>query len=115
MPRLANLLRRPGVTSVVAATPSDPHSGRSAVLVHVDGLACSSICVRRTELALRDLPGVVEVRFMPGPDRFAVETSGPPPDRPAVERAVSAVVVAPWARRLLAAVAERLGISPRRR
>lgn len=115
MPRFLNLLRRPGVTSVTGATPSDPRSGRSAVLVHVDGLACSSICVRRTESALRGLPGVVEVRFLSGPDRFTVETSGPPPDAQAVERAVSAVVVAPWARRFLAALAERLGVSPRRR
>ena len=115
MPRLANLLRRPEVTSVAPAAPSDPGSGRSAVLVHVDGLACNSLCVRRTESALRGLPGVVEVRFAPGPDRFTVETSGPPPDRAQVDRAVHAVVVAPWARRVLAALAERLGISPRRR
>jgi len=115
MPRIANLLRRPEVVAVTAVTPSDPASGRSAVLVHVDGLACDSLCVRRTDRALRALPGVRDVRFSPGPDRFTIETSGPPPDRAAVERALSAVVVAPWARRLLAAVAERLGITPRRR
>lgn len=115
MPRIANLLRRPEVTSVSDAGPASPSAGRRAVEVQVDGLACSSICVRRTERALRALPGVRDVRFASGPDRFLVESDGPSPDRAAVERAVSAVVVAPWARRLLAALAERLGISPRRR
>ena len=115
MPRIANLLRRPEVTSVVVVTPANPSSGGNGLEVHVDGLACSSICVRRTEGALRSLPGVRDVRFASGPDRFLVESSGPPPDRAAVDRAVAAVVVTPWARRLLAAVAERLGISPRRR
>ena len=115
MPRLANLLRRPAVTSVRVAAPGDPASGRRALEVQVDGLACDSLCVRRTERALRSLPGVVEVRFASGPDRFQVESSGPPPDPTAIERAVAAVVVAPWARRLLAALAERLGITPRRR
>jgi hypothetical protein len=57
----------------------------------------------------------VEVRFTTGPDRFLVESSGPPPDRTAIERAVASVVVAPWARRVLAALAERLGITPGRR
>ena len=115
MPRIANLLRRPEVTSVAAAAPADPSSGRRALEVHVDGLACRSICVRRTERALRSLPCVRDVRFMSDPDRFVVESSGPPPDRAAIDRVVSGVVVAPWARRLLAVVAERLGISPRRR
>ncbi len=115
MPRIANLLRRPKVTSVAAAAPADPASGRRAVEVQVDGLACDSLCVRRTERALRSLPGVVDVRFESGPDRFRVESRGAPPEREAIERAVAAVVVAPWARRLLAAFAERLGISPRRR
>lgn len=115
MPRIANLLRRPEVTSVAAAAPADPSTGGHAVEVHVDGLACSSICVRRTESALRSLPGVRDVRFRSGPDRFVVESMGPPPDRAAVERAVAAVVVAPWARRLLAALAERLRVTPRRR
>lgn len=115
MPRLANLLRRPAVTSVGPAAPADPSSNRSALEVQVDGLACDSLCVRRTETALKSLPGVVEVRFASGPDRFLVESSGPPPDRTAIERAVAAVVVAPWARRVLAALAERLGVTPRRR
>jgi len=115
MPRIANLLRRPEVTSVRAAAPADPASGRSALEIHVDGLACDSLCVRRTEGALRTLPGVVDVRFASGPDRFTLETTEPPPDRAAIDRAVRAVVVAPWARRLLAAFAERLGITPRRR
>jgi hypothetical protein len=115
MPRLSNLLRRPEVTSVETVAPTDLASGRRALEVHVDGLACDSLCVRRTEGALRSIPGVVEVRFTSGPDRFRVESSGAPPDRAAIDRAVAAVVVAPWARRLLAALAERLGISPRRR
>ena len=115
MPRFANLLRRPEVTSVRAVAPADPASGRSALEVHVDGLACDSICVRRTEGALRALPGVADVRFEPGPDRFTMEAAGPPPDREAVARAIHAVVVAPWARRLLASLSERLGISPRPR
>ena len=115
MPRLANPLRRPAVISVRDAAATPPSSNRRALEVQVDGLACDSLCVRRTESALRSLPGVVEVRFSSGPDRFRVESSGPPPDRAAIERAVAAVVVAPWARRFLAAVAERLGITPRRR
>jgi len=115
MPRIANLLRRPEVTSVRPVAPAGPASGRSALEVHVDGLACDSICVRRTEGTLRTIPGVVDVRFAPGPDRFTLETIGPPPDRAAIARAIHGVVVAPWARRFLAALAERLGITPRLR
>ena len=115
MPRLSNLLRRPEVTSVEAVAPADLAPGRRALDVYVDGLACDSLCVRRTDGALRALPGVVEVEFTSGPDRFRIESSGTSPDRAAVDRAVAAVVVAPWARRLVAALAERLGISPRRR
>lgn len=115
MPRIANLLRRPEVTTVRLVAPADPASGRSALEVQVDGLACDSVCVRRTKGALRAIPGVLDVRFAPGPDRFTLETVGPPPDRAAIARAIHAVVVAPWARRLLATLAERLGITPRLR
>lgn len=112
MPRVANILRRPEVSSVTPLPADAP--GASRVLVRVDGLACERICVRRAAAALRELPGVVDVRFSPDPDRFTVETNGPPPREEAMARAVRSVVVAPWARRLIAALAERLGLVPRR-
>lgn len=111
MPRLSNILRHPEVVSVVHAESSRPD--RAAVEVRVAGLACESVCVRRTERALRSLPGVADVRFEAEPDRFTVETDGRPIDQGAAARAVHSVVVAPWARRLIAAIAERLGL-PRR-
>ena len=111
MPGLRNLLRRPGVTAVLPAGPG-PHGER--IEVRVDGLACRSICVRRTDAALRSLPGVAAVRFAPDPDRFELECDGPPPDATAVARAVQSVIVAPWARRLLAALAERVQRAVRR-
>jgi hypothetical protein len=93
---------------VTAVVPLRSGAVGGRIEVRVDGLACRSICVRRTEGALRSLPGVTAVRFEPGPDRFEVESDGPPPDASAVARAVHSVVVAPWARRLIAALAERL-------
>lgn len=105
MPGLRNLLRRPGVTEV---RPAGNDALRGRLLVRVEGLACRSLCVRRTEAALRALPGVTIVRFAPDPDRFELEIDGPPPDASAVARAVDSVIVAPWARRLIAAVAERV-------
>jgi len=107
VPGLRNLLRRPGVTAVA---PLPPEEGRGRIEVRVDGLACRSICVRRTEGALRSLPAVTAVRFEAGPDRFVLTHDGPPPDASAVARAVHSVVVAPWARRALAALAERLRV-----
>jgi hypothetical protein len=100
VPGLRNVLERPEVASV--------RRREDGVLeVRVTGLACNSICVRRTDAALRSLPHVSGVRFTPDPDVFLVETNGPPPDQPEIAGAVHAVVVAPWARRLLAALAER--------
>jgi hypothetical protein len=106
VPGLRNLFERPEVASV--RTRED-----GALEVRVTGLACDSICVRRTDAALRSLPNVADVRFTPDPDTFLVQTNGPPPDPQAMARAVHAMVMAPWARRLLAALAER--IRPRRR
>ena len=100
MPGLRNILERPEVASV-------RRRGDGVLEVRVTGLACRSICVRRTDAALRSLPHVTGVRFTPDPDVFLVETNGPPPDQPAMARAVHSIVVAPWARRLLAALAER--------
>ena len=100
MPGLRNILERPEVTSV-------RRRDDGVLEVRVTGLACRSICVRRTDDALRSLPNVTGVRFTPDPDVFLVETNGPPPDQPAMARAVHSIVVAPWARRLLAALAER--------
>jgi len=102
VPGLRNVFERPEVTTV-------QRRDDGALEVRVTGLACDSICVRRTEAALRSLPNVAAVRFTPDPDVFVVTTNGPPPDRPAMARAVHAMVVAPWARRLLAALAERVG------
>lgn len=102
MPGLRNLFERPEVSSV-------RRRDDGVLEVRVTGLACDSICVRRTDAALRSLPNVSAVRFTPDPDVFLLETNGPPPDQPAMARVVHAMVVAPWARRLLAALAERLG------
>ena len=100
MPGLGNVFERPEVASV-------RRRDDGVVEVRVTGLACNSICVRRTDAALRSLPRVTGVRFTPDPDVFLVETSGPPPEERAIAGAVHAVVVAPWARRFLAALAER--------
>lgn len=100
MPGLRNIFERPEVTSV-------RRRDDGVLEVRVTGLACDSICVRRTDAALRSLPNVSAVRFTPDPDVFLVETNGPPPDQPAMARVVHAMVVAPWARRFLAALAER--------
>ncbi|MEK7315542.1 MAG: hypothetical protein AAB011_05130 [Candidatus Eisenbacteria bacterium] len=102
MPGLRNLFERPEVSSV-------RRRDDGVLEVRVTGLACDSICVRRTDAALRSLPNVSAVRFTPDPDVFLLETNGPPPDQPAMARVVHAMVVAPWVRRLLAALAERLG------
>ena len=105
MPRLLNLLRRPEVSFVI------PQEGNPRVTeVGVEGLACTSLCVCRTEEALRALPGVTQVRFREEPDRFLVETTAPGLNREAVDAALASVVVAPWARRWIAAIAERLGL-----
>ena len=100
MPGLRNVFERPEVASV-------RRRDDGALEVRVTGLACESICVRRAGGALRALPHVTGVRFSPDPDLFVVETSGPPPDPQAMARAVHSMVVAPWARRLIAALAER--------
>ncbi len=100
MPGFRNIFERPEVASV-------RRRDDGVLEVRVTGLACDSICVRRTGAALRSLPNVSAVRFTPDPDVFLVETDGPPPDRPAMARVVHSMVVAPWARRLLAALAER--------
>lgn len=100
MPGFRNIFERPEVASV-------RRRDDGVLEVRVTGLACDSICVRRTGAALRSLPNVSAVRFTPDPDVFLVETDGPPPDQPAMARVVHSMVVAPWARRLLAALAER--------
>jgi hypothetical protein len=100
VPGLRNIFERPEVASVRRREDG-------ALEVRVTGLACDSICVRRAGAALRALPNVSDVRFTPDPDLFIVETNGPPPDPPAMARAVHSMVMAPWARRLLAALAER--------
>lgn len=100
MPGLRNLFERPEVASVRRREDG-------TIEVRVTGLACDSICVRRTDAALRSLPNVVAVRFTPDPDTFLVHANGPPPDPQAMAHAVHAMVMAPWARRLLAALAER--------
>jgi hypothetical protein len=102
VPGLRHLFERPEVASVRRREDG-------ALEVRVTGLACNAICVRRTDAALRALPNVGDVRFTPDPDLFTLTTNGPPPDLETVARAVDAMVVASWARRLLAALAERLG------
>ena len=106
MPGLRNVFERPEVASVRRREDG-------SVEVRVTGLACDAICVRRSGDALRSLPNVTDVRFTPDPDRFLLQTNGPPPDPEAMARAVHSMVVAPWARRLLAALAERLRLRPR--
>ncbi len=104
MPNFRNIFERPEVASV-------RRRDDGVLEVRVTGLACRSICVRRTDAALRSLPHVSAVRFTPDPDVFLVETDGPPPDQPAMARVVHSMVVALWARRLIAAVAERFNRS----
>jgi len=106
VPGLRNIFERPEVAEVRRREDG-------ALEVRVTGLACNSICVRRTDAALRSLPNVTDVEFTPDPDVFVVKSDGPPPDRPAMARAIHAMVVAPWARRLLAALAERFRRSRR--
>lgn len=101
MPGLRNILERPEVASVRRREDG-------ALEVRVTGLACRSICVRRSDAALRSLPNVTDVSFTPDPDVFVVKCDGPPPDQPAMARAIHSMVVASWARRLLAALAERI-------
>ncbi|HET9952552.1 MAG TPA: hypothetical protein VFU59_08025 [Candidatus Eisenbacteria bacterium] len=101
MPGLRNVFERPEVASV-------RRRDDGLLEVRVTGLACRSICVRRSDAALRALPNVVDVTFTPDPDVFLVKSEGPPPDPPAMARAIHSMVVAPWARRLLAALAERV-------
>ena len=105
MPGLRNVFERPEVASV-------RRGADGATEVRVTGLACTSLCVRRTEAALRALPGVTEVSFTPDPDRFRLATAGPPPGEEAIARAVRSMVVGFWLRRLVAAVVERF--RPRR-
>jgi hypothetical protein len=105
VPGLRNIFERPEVASV-------RRRDDGALEVRVTGLACDSICVRRAGDALRALPNVRGVRFTPDPDVFVVETNGPPPDSEAMAHAVHSMVAAPWARRLLAAVAERFRRPP---
>jgi copper chaperone CopZ len=105
MPGLRHVFERPEVASV---RPADDGTTE----VRVTGLACTSICVRRTESALQALPGVKAVHFSPDPDRFRLDTEGPPPGEAEIARAVRAMVVGFWLRRLVAAVAERLSPRP---
>lgn len=101
MPGLRNIFERPEVASV-------RRRDDGITEVRVTGLACSTLCVRRAASALRALPGVADVTFADGPDRFLLTTSGPPPAEAAMARAVRSMVVAFWARRLVAGIVERL-------
>jgi len=106
VPGLRNVFEHPEVASV-------ERRDDGSVDVRVTGLACRTICVRRAGDALRALPNVTDVRFTADPDHFILQTKGPPPDPEAMARAVHSMVVAPWARRLLAALAERFRPRPR--
>jgi hypothetical protein len=101
VPRLRHIFERPEVASVRSCA-------NGAVEVRVTGLACNSLCVRRTESALRGLPGVTDVAFTPDPDRFLVTTNGVLPEPTEMARAVRSMVVAFWVRRLIAGIAERV-------
>ena len=76
--------------------PASPCTRVSVVLV--EGLVCDSVCARRARRGLEDLPGVTQVRHLPGSDRFVVEYQGAPLDPYRVQAAVLSQVVALWLR-----------------
>ena len=69
--------------------------------IHVAGLACTGICVRRTHEGLKTLPGVQAVSFNPEEDTFTVRYRGEVLEHDRVEKAVRKKVVAKPVRKLL--------------
>ena len=108
MPRLLNLFIDPHVIRRRDEALSDK-SGSAGLQpaptremdIHVAGLACTGICVRRTQQGLETLPGVQDVRFKPDEDTFTVRYHGDVLEHDRVEKAVRQQVVAKPVRKLL--------------
>ncbi len=101
MPNLKNILIFPDVQVARAERPGQ-------LRIHVDGLACNSICVRRVRGALRRLDGASSVNFDPLTDGFLVKFGDDPPIDDEVKAAVMSQVAFPWFRRLLAWLAQAI-------
>ena len=108
MPRLLNFLIDPHVIRRRDVALSDD-AGSAGLQpaptremdIHVAGLACTGICVRRTQQGLETLPGVQDVRFKPDEDTFTVRYHGDVLEHDRVEKAVRQQVVAKPVRKLL--------------
>ena len=70
MPGLQNLFRPPRARLLQEEVRE---GGRYEATLQIEGLLCSSQCVRRVLEALTRLEGVESVRFLRGPDLFLVE------------------------------------------
>jgi hypothetical protein len=62
--------------------------GKSVSVVKVYGLICDSICVRRSEIAMGNIPGVIAVNYTGDNGRFIVEHVGSMPDENLFQDAV---------------------------
>ena len=67
--------------------------GENVSLVKVYGLVCDSICVRRSTIAMCNIPGVMAVSYTGGDGRFIIEHVGPIPNQNVFEDAVLSKVV----------------------
>ncbi len=108
MPRLLNFFIDPHVIFRRDETLEDktgsaglqPAPTRELEL-HVTGLACTGICVRRTREGLAALPGVHDISFDPNGDTFTVRYQGDALAHGDVQDAMRGKVVARPVRKLL--------------
>jgi len=97
MPRITNLFTSPQ-SRLISDGPVA--QGQRQAVIEVEGLLCR-YCACRVRRALASLPGVEQVSFDRGRDRFAVTYRGALGARD-FRRAVRSVVIAPRLRDLLA-------------
>ncbi len=69
--------------------------------IHVAGLACTRICVRRTQEGFASLPGVQDISFDAKDDTFTVRYYGDELNLASVNKAMRGKVVAKPVRKLL--------------
>ena len=99
MPKVTNLFTDPEARLISDEPIAD---GKRRAVVEVEGLLCR-YCASRVRRALEELPGVEEVSFDPGMDRFILTYQGVL-QAGDFRRAVRSVVVAPQVRDLLARI-----------